>query len=183
MKRLISAILLISFLTTQAEAQVAERESRISRAATLLSDVAESVSPVKLSPNEVKEAMKELAGERHALSAEEFEENWVGNDSDVWGADTASWGFDTAAGAQGYIEAAIKENFIQSEQTDQDKIKYADAMMKVDRAFSLLPPSKHIQYGVAPLGAVQCGVTFAELVILDTRTGEAYEVVMEGSGC
>lgn len=185
MKKLIYSVLLISMISTSATAATgtAERKSRISNAADWLTDVAESVSPLQLTPGEIKLAMHDLAVKEQGMSEEEFEENWLADDSDAWAADSGAWGFDTAAGARAYIEGVLHENLDQGEKTDEEKIKYADAMISVERAFSLIGYDKTIQYGVAPMGAVQCGVTFAELIIVDTKTGEAYEVVMEGSGC
>jgi hypothetical protein len=182
MKNLILSLLLVSYSASVAQADV-PKQSAVEFAVTLLGDVADTTSDLQLQPADTKTMMKEMAVKDGSTDAEEFDEYWVGKSSDAWGADSMSWGEETAEGAQDYIEGALAQKLEDSEQTDADKIAYANAMTKTKRAFEILNARSYIQYGVAPRGAVQCGVTFAELVILDAKTGKAYEIVMEGSGC
>ncbi|MFN7728722.1 MAG: hypothetical protein ACK5P7_06175 [Bdellovibrio sp.] len=84
---------------------------------------------------------------------------------------------------ESYIEGALETALEEGDQTDADKIKFAEGMLKTKRAFQVLRSIKSVRYGVSPKGAVQCGVIFPSLMIIDTQNRVMHEIVMEGSGC
>ena len=181
MKSVFAALFSVLFFSTAA---IADDASRIAVAAKLLSEVAQGSNTYKVSPSDAKAMLLEFAlNEQMAESAEEFEGNWKGNSADAWEADSMNWGTDTASGALSYITNALENDLDAGEKSDADKVKYADGMMAAKRAFKILRSIKSVKFGVAPTGAVQCGVTFASLFILNTTTGKIYQIIMEGSGC
>lgn len=183
MKSLFSVIIGLSLMSFTAFA--GEKESkRIKFAVSLLTSISESSDTYKVKPGTVKEMMYALAlKEGRVESEKEFNDNWVGDSGDAWGADNMNWGSENAAGAKSYITSALEQALEDSEQTDADKIKFAEGMQKAKQAFGILRSIKSVVYGVAPMGAVQCGVTFSSLMIIDSETGEMYQIIMEGSGC
>ena len=185
MKSLLSIALVALSLVAVTSANAGEKQSsRIKYAVSLLSKISEGGSNYKVKPGSVKEMMKSLAlSEGSVESVKEFEDAWVGDSSDAWGADNMNWGTDTSSGASSYVLNSLAERLDSGENTDADKIKFADDPKLARQAFAILRSIKQVAYGVAPMGAVQCGVTFSSLMILDTETGEIYQVIMEGSGC
>ena len=121
--------------------------------------------------------------EKMVASSEEFENSWATKEGDAWEADSSMWGAETRSGAKSYVLTNITDQLDGSNKTDADKITYADATMEAQKAFEILRRTNSVKFGVAPNGAVQCGVTFASLYILDTVTGAMYHIIMEGSGC
>lgn len=183
MKSIVLSLCLL--LTVSASAKAPSVQERITRAAQILAGISEGSDTIKVKPDTDPKAMLLEYGLREQLveSAEDFEANWVGDKGDAWGADSMNWGLETLAGAQSYIEGALQMRLEESEGTDQDKIKFADGMMASSKAFQVLRSIKSVRYGVAPTGAVQCGVTFPSLFIIDTENGEMHQIIMEGSGC
>lgn len=175
--------ILFSTLIFSTAAQASEAQ-RIAQAAKILAEISQGSSRYKVSPGNAKEMLLEFAlNEKMVESEEEFESSWQGNSGDAWEADSMNWGTETVQGALSYITGALEQDLDASDKTDADKIKFADSTMAAKHAFGILRSIKSVQFGVAPTGAVQCGVTFASLFILDTTTGAIYQIIMEGSGC
>lgn len=173
------------FATLSASAKAPSIQERVNRAAQILAGISEGSDTIKVKPNTDPKAMLLEYALREQLveTEDDFEANWVGDSGDAWGADSMNWGLENLAGAQSYIEGALQTRLEEGEGTDQDKIKYADGMMASSKAFTILRSLKSVKYGVAPTGAVQCGVTFPSLFIIDTENGEMHQIIMEGSGC
>ncbi|WII73719.1 hypothetical protein QJS83_07500 [Bdellovibrio sp. 22V] len=160
-------------------------EDRIRFAANLLAETAQGSQEYKVTPQaDTKKMLLEFALQEGSIESEEdFEANWTTNTYELWGADGMMWGLETAGGAYGYVSNALEVALEEGEQTDKDKITFADGMLKLNRAFQILRSIKSVKYGVAPMGAVQCGVTFPSLLIMDTENGVIHQIIMEGSGC
>lgn len=148
----------------------------------MLTSITEESKVTNVLPNkDIKAMMIEYGIKEGALeSAEDF--YWV-NDNSAWEGDSTKWGADTLEGAKSYVIGALEQRLEDSEKTSADKVAFSDNYMKAQHAFSLLNEIKGILYGVGPVGAVQCGGQFAALLIIDTKTGMIYTIIMEGSGC
>ncbi|XGC79721.1 hypothetical protein ACES2L_10310 [Bdellovibrio bacteriovorus] len=178
-------IFVISFaLALSANAANKEIEKRISFATDLLASLAEGSETYSVTPNKDPKVMiKELALKEELVESDsDFEAHWTIG-SEAWATDSLLWGLDNMMGGIEYVKVVLFQTLEESERTDADKIKYADAMLKVERAEQILRSIKSVKYGVAPMGAVQCGVTFQSLLIIDTENGKIHNIVMEGSGC
>lgn len=99
--------------------------------------------------------------------------SWVGKKDSAWEADSTNFGETDMKGAYAYI--------FQKEE-DGSETAPAAKVAAGKEAFKLLLGTG-VKFGVAPLGAVQCGVTFAALAIIDPNTGKVYLFSKEGSGC
>ncbi|KYG70232.1 hypothetical protein AZI85_13875 [Bdellovibrio bacteriovorus] len=182
MKKLILIASLAFSFTANAKSK--SIEERINYAATLLAEVAEGSQTYTVAPNKDPKAMiLELALQTgYVESVEEFEEHWA-EDGSAWETDGMTWGPETWGGASDYIRGQLELRLEEGEQTQEDKIKFAEQILKVNRAEFILRSIKSVKYGVAPIGAVQCGVTFSSLLIIDTENGKIHQIDMEGSGC
>lgn len=165
---------------------VKEASKQIAQAVKDMQPLANSgVQTYKIKPTKnIKEAMKAIAADAQAIDAKEFEDYWVGSSNDAWGADTMSWGSATMKDAFDYVttlEDNVADDLDQPENAKK-KAKVEAQIEKAKAAFKLFLNTGVI-FGVAPMGAVQCGVTFAALVIVDPYTGKVYVFSKEGSGC
>lgn len=133
------------------------------------------IKPVKT----IKEAMLALAFKAEYIS-EESEFNWIESGGDAWGADSMAFGQTTMKGAYNYIIKVDKE-YVDG-MDEKERTKYLANVEKAKEAFKLLL-NTGVQFGLAPMGAIQCGVTFAALAIIDPNTGIIYVFAKEGSGC
>lgn len=183
MKKMI--LMSLVFLSTTAFAGNKNIEQRISYAAKLLAEMAEGSQTYTAQQGlDAKSLMKEIAlKEQMTETEEDFESNWVNEVGTAWGADEMLFGLESLPGAISYIKTNLEDRLEQSEKTDADKIKFADDYTKANQAFEILRSIKSIKFGIIPTGAVQCGVTFPSLLILDTENGQAHQITMEGSGC
>lgn len=182
MKNLILIASLVFSFTANAKSK--SLEERINYAVTLLAEVAEGSQTHTVAPNKDPKVMiRELAMQTDYFeSVEEFEQRWA-EDGSAWETDGMTWGPETLAGGFGHIRGQLEFRLEESEQTQEDKIKFADDTLKVNRAEFILRSIRSVKYGVAPIGAVQCGVTFSSLLIIDTENGKIHQIDMEGSGC
>ncbi|AFY00902.1 hypothetical protein [Bdellovibrio bacteriovorus] len=155
---------------------------KLQYALEILTSITEESKVTKVQPNkDIKAMMIEYGIKEGALeSAEDF--NWV-DDNSAWEGDSTKWGRDTLEGAKSYVIAVLEQRLEYSDNNSADKVTFADNYMKAQHAFSLLNEIKGIQYGVGPVGAVQCGGQYAALLIIDPITGTIYTIIMEASGC
>lgn len=188
MKKIILFTSLILSMTFTAEAR--PLTERIQYAVEILSSVTEDSGTFKVKPNkDPKQMLLELALEKGEVeSVEDFEHRWVGHDGSAWDADSLHWGLTNLSGAEDYVTTVLEQRLEEGLEYDEAnpkklKMEFAENMMKKKRAFELLGTIKSVKFGVAPMGAVQCGVTFSSLLIIDTESGEMHQIVMEGSGC
>jgi hypothetical protein len=183
MKKLALILSLIASTNSAFAAQKTDSE-RILFAVNILTTIAEQSSEYNVAPNaDAKKMLQELAVVTGETPAEDFDSYWTTDDYEMWEADAMAWGETDSEGAKGYFEGVLDTNLSESEKTTEDKIRYADGKIQMERAFSVLNDIRTVKYGVAPMGAVQCGVTFPSLMILDTTSGKVYQLIMEGSGC
>jgi|GEM_PF-2030039 len=173
------------FVSMSASAKNKWVDERISTAAGILAQIAEGSDEYTLTPNsDPKKMILELAlKEQMVESEEEFEQNWVGDSGQAWEVDGMYYGVDTLSGAYDYINNVLTQTLEDGERNDADKVKFAEATLKLNQAISILRSVKSVKFGVWPSGAVQCGVSFPSLLILDTENGKAHQIIMEGSGC
>lgn len=187
MKLLASLLLsfsLMSSINASAATKSAKQASKdIEAAVEAVKALAESgVSKYKVKPgNNVKEMLLTLAIKEYEISEEEFEMNWKENSADAWETDSANWAESTMKEAYSYIFDPPEMNDGE-EVSAEETAKYKAAVKKGKEAFELLL-NTGVMFGVAPLGAVQCGVRFAGLAIIDPHTGKIYVFAKEGSGC
>ncbi len=116
--------------------------------------------------------------EKQIDNASDF--NWLGGSEDAWGADTSSWGSTNMKAAYAYV-TEFEEGYLDG----LDQKEKTQALMNQKKAkdsFKLLL-NTGVLFGLAPMGAVQCGVTFAALAIVDPHSGRIYLISKEGSGC
>ncbi len=117
---------------------------------------------------------------KKGYSSDESDFSWVGNSSDAWAADSTNFGSTTMKDAYSYITQVDKE-YLEG-LTETKKQKYLKDVQAAKDAFKLLL-NTGVKFGVAPMGAIQCGVTFAALAIIDPETNTIYLIAREGSGC
>ncbi len=187
MKNLIFGLFFLASTVSFANSRTSSTNDKSSLrvAIKLLSEVAARSDSFKVQPNSDLKSMIAEAALVHysAESMEDFEQSWVGEDSSAWGADEMSWGTDTVDGAEGYVDMVLADTreSLSGEEGAEETFKSSSA--KAKKVFQILRKFKNVKYGVGPVGAIQCGVTFAALLIIDTETGDVYEITMEGSGC
>lgn len=161
------------------------RSKTIADAVKAFSALAEGVQEFKIKPTKnIKEAMKQLALQERDESAEEFDESWTGEDSDAWGADSSAWGSASMKGAYNYI---VKFNFMEERfqgfDDPENELRKLQPKLAAARAAFKNLLGTGVMFGIAPMGAIQCGVTFAALAVVDPYTGKVTLISMEGSGC
>ncbi len=116
--------------------------------------------------------------EKHIDNPSDF--NWVGENNEAWSADSMSWGSTNMKGAYAYV-TEFEDGYLDA--LDQrDKAKAFLDQKRAKEAFKLLLKTG-VLFGLAPMGAIQCGVTFAALAIVDPQSGKIYLFAKEGSGC
>ncbi len=147
---------------------------------TMLKGVADTVKIYKVTPGTEEQMLKALSEQ---LEYEDFD--WVGADDSSWEADSLSWGVTNLERAQAYVIGVLEQKLEENSENNVNKakIQFADNYIISKKVFDSLKNVKGVKYGVSPTGAVQCGVSFAALLVLDTKEGYIYEIVMEGSGC
>jgi hypothetical protein len=180
----ISALLLSSLLAagiSHAESRATARESsqRIAEAVEAFKPLAGSgVEVYQVIPGSAKQMLLELALQEQIIdSAEDFE---LSSGSDVWEADSLNWGLEMMKGAYSYITAVDQDQL--KEMTPKERARLEQNLKAAKAAFPLLM-NTGVQFGVVPMGAVQCGVRFQALAILDVKSGKIYVFAREGSGC
>ena len=130
----------------------------------------------------VHDALEELAYQVQLTPEDSFP--WVGNSPEAWDADSTNWGETNMKRAYSYImmlDPELERN-LQQPGMEKELKKMKAQLKKAHKAFQLFLGTG-VQFGVVPLGAVQCGVQFAALAILDPHTGKIWVFSKEGSGC
>lgn len=162
-----------------------EASKRIEAAANVFSEIAESgmteyvVTPTK----SVRAALLELALAQGMIDSK-ADFSWKGKSNEAWEADSTNWGETTMKDAYSYITEIDpdRERSLDDAGDTAGKAKLLGQIEDAKAAFKTLLHTG-VQFGVVPMGAVQCGVTFAALAILDPYTGKIYTIAKEGSGC
>jgi len=177
-------VLLAFFVAVDASAKNIKVEQKVAQVATALEQVATGVEVLEFTPGlSVHDALLEIALKSgYSEDVEEFESNWMGN-GDAWGADEMDWGSEALEGAQDYISGNIKYYHEEGYDEDETEEQYQAKLAIASKAFAVLKGLPTVKYGVAPMGAIQCGVTLAALIILDIENGKAYKITMESGGC
>lgn len=131
----------------------------------------------------VKEMLFALAMKELDVS-NESEFSWKGLSHEAWTADEGNWGETTMASAYEYILTADDDykKLLNEPGHEKEKAQFEKNIQNSKEAFKLLLHTG-VMFGVVPKGAVQCGVTFAALAIIDAHTGKIYVFSKEGSGC
>ncbi len=189
----------LSLSALSASAAVAKAQSkdskRIEYAATLLSSASDSMTSEQVSPtkdSDSKEILKKVATDIQGIEAEEFADYYEAEPADAWGADSMMYASASLADAMSYVTDFVLESLdaIDSEndkeEADKQKLKLANALISIQKAEPILKDLqkyKKVSFGIAPMGAVQCGVTFPALLIMDGTEGLVYVISNEGSGC
>jgi hypothetical protein len=143
---------------------------------------ASGVEEYKVRPTtDVKAALTEIAmNEGMIEKADELE--WF-TDGSQWETDSGNWGSSDMSEAYSYImtrdEREVED--LHRQGMEKELAQYEADLKAAKQAFKGLL-NTGVQFGVAPLGAVQCGVRFAALAILDPA-GKVYIFAVEGSGC
>jgi hypothetical protein len=183
MKTLVVLTLTLA-LTLTASAKNSATAAQIEKAMDLISETAQGgVQKTILMPNQdAKEMLKDFAWKKYQIPPEEFEESWVPKEDSAWEIDSGAWSLSNLASAKIYVKSAL-QNAQNNDLSEPDEKAYQEALAKAKTAFEILGQASPVAYGVAPTGAVQCGVSFAALIVMDLENGIVYEVAMEGSGC
>lgn len=168
-----------------ASALADDASKRIEKAVDIFAPLAQSgVTEHKVKKaRTVKEMLYALAiKEGYSESEEDF--SWVGKSGDAWEADSTNFGETTMKAAYDYITQLddTYEEYLNEEGNEAEKAKVLKQVKAAKDGFKLLL-NTGVMFGVAPMGAVQCGVTFAALAIIDPKTGKIYLFAKEGSGC
>lgn len=174
----------IFFILTAFAAQVFAAEptpsQRISQAVDAIAPLAlTGVAVHKISASKartVKSALRELAIKADIYETEN-EWNWVGSDSSIWNIDESAFGQTTMKAAYSYIMSQTDEYA-----SDEEVAEYKKNLPAARNGFKLFLGTG-VLFGVVPMGAVQCGVQFPALAIIDPHTGNIYIFSREGSGC
>jgi hypothetical protein len=158
---------------------------KIEEAVNTLNPLAQSgIQVLKVNPTmSVKTALLELAFQTGYIS-EESEFSWQGTSPSAWEVDSSNWGEATFKDAYEYITYLDKDyvDYLNDAGNEVEKANVYKAIETAKDTFKTLQETG-VLFGVAPMGAVQCGVTFAALTIIDPVTGKIYIVSKEGSGC
>ena len=173
----------MSSINASAATKSAKQASKdIEAAVEAIKALAESgVDQYKVKPgSSVKEMLLELAI-KEDYSTDENDFSWVGKSNSAWEGDSTNWGETTMKEAYSYIFSPIEENE-GGEENVEETAEYKETVKKGKEAFELLLGTG-VMFGVAPLGAVQCGFRYAGLAIIDPHTGKIYIFAKEGSGC
>ena len=109
----------------------------------------------------------------------EFE--WATEDHSAWEADSTLWGWANMREARNYL-TTVEDAFWEAADEKGNRKKLEAQFEKAKGSFSKLEHTG-VTFGIAPMGAVQCGVQFAAVVVIDPHTGNAWVIAMEGSGC
>lgn len=181
----LSILTLVLTGTLHASENKAEASKRIAKAVKVFAPLAQSgMTTYKGKPTtNIKAALLSMALKEKYIS-EESEFSWVGKSDEVWGADSMGWGEATMKDAYSYV-TEVNSDYLESlkaEGKEKEMAQYLQNIKAAKDAFKLLLNSG-VMFGVAPIGAVQCGVTFAALVIIDPHSGTSYVFAKEGSGC
>lgn len=175
-------ILITTFLISTSSFAAKKPESALSKAMGSLGAIAVGgVQEYKIKPgNDLKTSLMTLAiQEGYVEDAAEFADQWTDNENDAWEADSLNWGATDLEGGKSYVESVLADQ----QDYAPNKEEYKSSLKIAQKAFEQLKRLPHLQYGVVPMGAVQCGVTFPSLMVIDAKTGEALNLVMEGAGC
>lgn len=179
MRKILSLFLFTTLFSTITLAN--QNSEKIAQAVKMMKGMALSgvaVHKVK-SATSVKEWMYNLAAkEKYIDGPSDF--SWDGNDGSAWGADSASFGSTSMKGAYGYV-TTFEDGYLENLDAKEKAAALSD-QKKAKDAFKLLL-NTGVLFGLAPMGAVQCGVTFAALAIIDPHSGKIYLFSKEGSGC
>lgn len=184
MKQVFVSTLLVLGLHGQAMAAnmpAKEASKRIEQVVKIISPLAQSqVRGYKVKPDSsVRSALLELAMKEDYLDdAADF--TWVGKSLAAWDADSGNWGEATMKDAYDYITYLDTDSARDLSEAEAAKIE--GQIQKAKKSFKLLL-NTGVRFGVVPMGAVQCGVTFAGLAIIDPHTGKVFVFAKEGSGC
>ncbi len=163
--------------------QLEVNSAKIEKAVYGMDGMAQSgIEEFKIKPTtDVKAALLDLAFSIQYIEKEsEFSWDETG---DRWGADGMLWGPADMSDAYSYIMTRSEDeiDYLHSEGAEKELAKYEADLKAAKAAFKGLL-NTGVKFGVAPLGAVQCGVTFAALAIIDPA-GKIYIFKAEGSGC
>ncbi len=131
----------------------------------------------------VKSALYELALQTEYVS-EESEFSWVGTSNSAWEGDSTNWGETTLADAKSYLTDLTDEDkeFLDQPENAKLKVEVYKSIKDSNNTFKTLSKAGAL-FGVAPMGAVQCGFTYAALTVIDPISGKIYIISKEGSGC
>jgi len=163
-------VLALAFVSTLAFADVDSK--KIKSVADQLTEYTASAKEFKVKPASPLFMMKELALKQLDFSDFEYDvESSMQTDAGTWGlikmADAISW----VAGSD-----YLNYDELGEEIKNSPKAKAAAKLMR-----SLY--GSGVVFGAAPIGAVQCGVTFPALLLIDSKSGMIYSFETEGSGC
>lgn len=185
MKTLISSLvaLLLCSPAFSAEETDAQKSKRIEAAVKVIKRLSQSDKVYKVTPDQsIKDSLFEIA-EQEQLDSEDFANSYTTDSTEVWEVDSLKWGSETMKGAYSYIfNFDFNEVSHQDDDDQEDHAKIKELIDDAKLAFKDLVNSG-VQFGVGPTGAVQCGVRFQALYIINKYNGKVHEIVLEGSGC
>jgi hypothetical protein len=177
---LVVALILSSLVAGVSHAETAtESSKRIAEAVEAFKPLAASgVDVYEVKPGSAKQMLLALALKEQIIdSAKDFE--LVSTDK-AWQGDSGNWGLETMKGAFSYILFVDQETL--KEMSSKERAELEQNRKAAKAAFPLLM-NTGVQFGVVPMGAVQCGYRYAALAILDTHSGKIYVFSKEPSGC
>ncbi len=175
--------LALTFAVTSAYAD--DRSERIEKVVDSFSQFAQSgVHVYKVKPARTVKAMVLELAIQIGNAEDESDLGWVENENDAWEADSSNWAETEMKTAYEYMTTFDEYYLEQLNEPGQEaeKARVMAEMKKAKEDFKLFLNSG-VKFGVGPMGAVQCGVTFAALLIIDPATGKIYSFAKEGSGC
>lgn len=164
---------------------VKDKADGIADAVRDISPLSEGVEEFTIKPTRsVKEAMRQVFVNEKYDDGENFDDHWVGESASKWEGDTSNWGSATMKEAYDYVINFDfeEERFGNAEDSKEELRKIQPLIQKAKLGFKKMLGTG-VMFGVAPMGAVQCGFTFPALAIVDPHSGKVYMLRMEGSGC
>lgn len=182
-KVFLSVVLLFS---VQSFARPAASANSVQEAIRLLAGASVSSETFRVSSGkDAKQMMLELALQEEIVEDEQdFESSWQENVNDAWEPDSTNWALETLEGARDYVEFALRSEYERSADPSEIETRaFKASLEKSKQAFEILKAARGISFGVGPMGAVQCGVRFGSLLILDKESGEVHNIIGESSGC
>lgn len=187
MKKLVSVVLGLGVMVSVATASAMpskEASARIKRAVDGIKPIAQSgVEVFKVKPGTVKE-MLFAVGVKDGIVESKNDFNWVGSSDSAWEGDSLNWGTTTMKGAYNYLfkNDNVEDGLKQDDEDGKDTKEYMAKVKAAKEAFKLFLGTG-VEFGVTPLGAVQCGFRYAGLAVIDMNSGTVYIFSIEGSGC
>jgi hypothetical protein len=172
MKYMLLTLTVFGFLQTSHAAPV--NSEKIKNVANQLDGLFPSSNESEVTPASPLNMMKEYAISEYEESGDDF--NY--DPEQALDPDSTAWGIIKMSQAISWVQSSQYLN----QTSEGEEIKNSPTAKKAGNLIRSLVGTG-VVFGAAPHGAVQCGVTFPALLLIDTKSGVIYSFNTEDSGC